>query len=150
MGWYFEVQAAVIAKILELPSNNWFFFQSVKCGAKASNYDIELRNLGLLHSDWVCLSQIFSTQIFIESRPIQAFSCILTMKPGGMIRLRMVWSIFPLKMIIGGRFVHLPWRSLKLSDVSFHSPKNEPHTLSPFFVIHFNKVMSKNVDVSPI
>ena len=97
MGWHFEVQPADIAKILELPSNNWFFTPPVKFAVKTSNDNIEFWNPGLLHSAWVYFSQISSTHIFIKSSNIQAFSCVLTMKPGGMIRLQVIMSenIYP-------------------------------------------------------
>ena len=69
------------------------------------------------------------TQTFVKLSSIQTFSCGLTLKPGKMFRLRIVWSVFPLKMNMGEAFVHLLWLTMQPSNVSFHSAKNEPHTL---------------------
>ena len=36
----------------------------------------------------------------------------------------------------------MPWLTKELSDVSFHSLNNEPHTLSPFFAVPFDGVFA--------
>ena len=91
MGCHFRVQPADVAKISELPSDNYVFTPSAKWAAKNNNTDFW--NLSLLHSAWVCLNQISSVQTFIKLSPIEAFCFVLKMKPGGMFILQIVWLV---------------------------------------------------------
>ena len=89
-------------RISELLSNNWTLTPSIKYAAKASNDYDEFSNPSLLDSASVFLSQISSVQTFIKSSSIQAFFCVLTIKPRRMFKSRIVCLVFLLKMIMGG------------------------------------------------
>ena len=76
------------------------------------------------------------TQTFVKLSSIQTFSCGLTLKPGKMFRLRIVWSVFPLKMNMGGSIC--PSAMADNATVKcFFSFRQErtTHSLSPFFAI---------------
>ena len=130
MACQFKVQPVGIAKVPELSFNNWFFTASDNCAANGLNENM-FWNPSLLHSAWACLSQIYSTQTFIKLS-IQAFSFILKMKSGGVFTLWIVADseFYPWKWSWEEAFVHLLWLTIQLSDVFFHSLKNEPHTLT--------------------
>ena len=121
-GWHFELQPAGIGRISELLF--WIHQQNVWRKHQM------IANPSLLHSASVCLSHVSSVQTFIKSLYIQAFFCV----PGRVFKSQIVFPIFPMKMMMGGRiFVCLLWLTKQPSDVFFLSLRNEPHTPSHLF-----------------
>ena len=67
-----------------------------------------------------------------------------------MIRLRIVRSVFPLKINVGGSICPYAVADKRTVRCFFHCLKNEPHTLSPFFTMHFDGLMPKNADYQQV
>ena len=78
----------------------------------------------------------------------QVFYCGLTIKPEGMFKSRIVCSVFPLKVIMGGSIC--PSVADENSQMFFFSLPEERTTqsLSHIFKILFDGTMSSNTDVS--
>ena len=67
-----------------------------------------------------------------------------------MIRLRIVRSVFSLKINVGGSICPYAVADKRTVRCFFHCLKNEPHTLSPFFTMHFDGLMPKNADYQQV
>ena len=131
-----------MVRVSVLLSNNCFSTPSVKCAAKSSNVGIDLWNSNLLHSPWVCLIQISSTQTCIKSSSIQAFSCVLTTN-----------SLVGFSLKNDHSRKHFPICCADKTTVRcFFSLLEEQtrHSLSPFFAVYFDGTMLKNAGVSSI
>ena len=129
MGWHFEVQPAGIARVPGFFSSNWFSTSLVRWAANASYVKRAFSNSNFWHSARICLIQIASTQTFIKSSSIHAFSWVFTMNPARMLRSLIVLSVFPLKIIIGGSIFSSPVAGKTTVRCFFHHPKCKPRIL---------------------
>ena len=101
IGWHFEVKPVGIIKISVSFSMSFPCISFVLCAEKASNVSNEFSKPSFSDITMVCFNQI-STQTCISRSSIHAFSCIFMRNPSGTRRFWIVFSVVPLKIIIGG------------------------------------------------
>ena len=129
-------------------SNNWFSTSLVRWAANASYVKRAFSNPNFWHSARICLIQIASTQTFIKSSSIHAFSWVFTMNPARMLRSLIVLSVFPLKIIIGGSIFSSPVAGKTTVRCFFSPPEVQTtHSLVPLSAIHFDGTLSKKAGV---
>ena len=143
MGWHFEVQPAGIARVPGFFSNNWFSTSLVRWAANAAYVKRAFSNSNFWHSARICLIQIASTQTFIKSSSIHAFSWVFTMNPARMLVADSSIS-FSLENNHWWKHFLIP-RSWQNNCKIFLSPPEvqTTHSLVPLSAIHFDGTLSK-------
>ena len=102
INWDFEVQPGGIIKIFAFFSMSFPCISSVLCAEKASNVSNKFWKASFSGIALVCFNQISSTQTCISCWSIHAFSWNLMRNLSGTHSFSIVFSVAPLKIIIGG------------------------------------------------
>ena len=91
-----------------------------------------------IHASYALQSKL--DQVIIH----QSLLLCLTIKTGEMFKSRVACLVFSLKMTMGGSVCPSAVADKITVRCFFHSLRNEPHKLSPFFKIHFDATIAVN------